>query len=204
MLLTRVPGTVQPQTGDAYALIGAAGANLTAIGDTRLANLDAAVSPIKTVTDHLATALQSDGAGGYQLTVTALANAPTGEGGGSGTADDWKQLRYRQNLDGITMVPTTTALPEVNVIQILGGTPDHVDLSEVQLGSNGLDKLSPEPPNGVADDWTFPQKMNWLAQLQLEANKTPTVRQVTKGGVPLTTQAISDDGVGNESLSPPT
>ena len=35
---------VAPQTGDAYARIGAAGAGLTALGDTRIANLDAAVS----------------------------------------------------------------------------------------------------------------------------------------------------------------
>lgn len=33
-----------PQTGDSFARIGAAGAGLTALGDTRLANLDAAVS----------------------------------------------------------------------------------------------------------------------------------------------------------------
>jgi hypothetical protein len=33
-LLSRIPGTVQPQTGDAYARIGAAGAGLTAVGDT--------------------------------------------------------------------------------------------------------------------------------------------------------------------------
>jgi hypothetical protein len=33
-----------PQTGDAYARIGAAGAGLTALGDTRIANLDAAVT----------------------------------------------------------------------------------------------------------------------------------------------------------------
>jgi hypothetical protein len=43
-LLGRIPGTVQPQTGDAYARIGAAGAGLTAVGDTRLAHLDADVS----------------------------------------------------------------------------------------------------------------------------------------------------------------
>lgn len=33
-----------PQTGDAYARVGAAGAGLTALGDTRIANLDATVS----------------------------------------------------------------------------------------------------------------------------------------------------------------
>lgn len=41
------PASVQnisAQTGDAYARIGAAGASLTALGDTRLANLDATVS----------------------------------------------------------------------------------------------------------------------------------------------------------------
>lgn len=44
-----IPVTVQlytefPQTGDVFALIGAAGAGLTALGDARLANLDAAVT----------------------------------------------------------------------------------------------------------------------------------------------------------------
>lgn len=38
-LLTRITGAVAPQTGDAYARIGAAGAGLTAIGDARLAYL---------------------------------------------------------------------------------------------------------------------------------------------------------------------
>lgn len=44
-----VPATIQvyttfPQTGDSFGLIGTAGAGLTALGDTRLANLDATVS----------------------------------------------------------------------------------------------------------------------------------------------------------------
>lgn len=38
-----------PQTGDSFARIGAAGAGLTAVGDTRLANLDATVSSRATV-----------------------------------------------------------------------------------------------------------------------------------------------------------
>jgi hypothetical protein len=61
------PASVQniaAQTGDAYARIGAAGAGLTAIGDTRLANLDA------TVSSRLAP-------GGTLATVTDLTNAPT-------------------------------------------------------------------------------------------------------------------------------
>lgn len=51
-----------PQTGDAYARIGAAGAGLTALGDTRIANLDAAIS------SRLATS-------GYTAPPTAAQNA---------------------------------------------------------------------------------------------------------------------------------
>lgn len=58
-LTTHLIGTVDtvttytgntPQTGDSYARLGAAGAGLTALGDTRLANLDAAVSSRSTYT----------------------------------------------------------------------------------------------------------------------------------------------------------
>lgn len=63
-LLTRIPGTVTAQTGDAYARIGAAGAGLTALGDARLANLDAAVSSRTKPADT-------------QAAVTNLTNAPT-------------------------------------------------------------------------------------------------------------------------------
>jgi hypothetical protein len=41
---TRIPGVVQPQTGDSFARLGVAGAGLTALGDARVANLDVAVS----------------------------------------------------------------------------------------------------------------------------------------------------------------
>jgi hypothetical protein len=51
-----------PQTGDNFARIGAAGAGLTALGDTRIANLDA------TVSSRLATS-------GYTAPPTAAANA---------------------------------------------------------------------------------------------------------------------------------
>ncbi len=41
--LSTLTGNV-PQTGDGYARVGAAGAGLTALGDTRIANLDATIS----------------------------------------------------------------------------------------------------------------------------------------------------------------
>lgn len=84
-----------PQTGDAYARLGAAGAGLTALGDGRLAHLDADVSsrlasasytaPDNTTLAHVATALELN-AGNYRFTVAALANAPLGGGAG---ADPW-------------------------------------------------------------------------------------------------------------------
>lgn len=58
--------TAVAMTGDAYARIGAAGAGLTAVGDTRLANLDATVSSRSTLTvaqvwDRLTSALTTTG-----------------------------------------------------------------------------------------------------------------------------------------------
>lgn len=44
LLGTIAAGTHNPQSGDAFSRIGAAGAGLTALGDARLANLDAAIS----------------------------------------------------------------------------------------------------------------------------------------------------------------
>lgn len=55
------------QTGDNHALIGAAGAGLTALGDARIANLDAAVSTRTKPADTQAAV----------TTVTNLTNAPT-------------------------------------------------------------------------------------------------------------------------------
>ena len=56
------------QTGDSFARIGSAGAGLTSLGDTRVANLDAAVSTRATPTNITA---------GTITTVTNLTNAPT-------------------------------------------------------------------------------------------------------------------------------
>lgn len=56
-----------PQTGDNYARIGVAGAGLTALGDTRIANLDTTVSSRTKPADTQAAV----------TTVTNLTNAPT-------------------------------------------------------------------------------------------------------------------------------
>lgn len=63
--IATIVGTAQ--TGDSYARIGAAGASLTALGDTRIANLDATVSSRLAPAGTLATV----------TTVTNVTNAPT-------------------------------------------------------------------------------------------------------------------------------
>lgn len=77
------------QTGDSYARIGAAGAGLTAVGDTRLANLDAAVSSRLAPAGTLAAV----------TTVANLTNAPT--------AGD---LTATMKASVAAAVPTTTAI----------------------------------------------------------------------------------------------
>lgn len=78
-LLSRIIGTLatgthEPQSGDAYARIGAAGAGLTALGDTRLANLNAPVSSRAIAGDAMA--LTS----GERTTLTAVVWAYVVEG----------------------------------------------------------------------------------------------------------------------------
>lgn len=111
------------QTGDAYARIGAAGASLTALGDARLANLDAAVSTrlattsytapdnagigaVKAQTDKLGTAMEQDGAV-YRFTANALEMAPTG-GAGEGAVEFTYTL-----TDSVTGHPIDDALVEI-------------------------------------------------------------------------------------------
>src|SRR3990167_6384375 len=66
--------TSTAQSGDAFALIGAAGAGLTALGDTRLANLDAAI------TSRMATYTQPTGflAATFPTTVASTTNITGG------------------------------------------------------------------------------------------------------------------------------
>jgi hypothetical protein len=73
-LVARIPGTIQPQTGDSFGRLGVNGAGLTAIGDARVAHLDVDVST-------RATALQVD----TQLSGVHGVGAWGGSGGGGGS-----------------------------------------------------------------------------------------------------------------------
>lgn len=81
------------QTGDAYASIGAAGAGLTALGDTRLANLDAAISTraaagsAMTLADDAITSAKFD-----EVTAFPLKQADTGSSAVARTGSDGDTL----------------------------------------------------------------------------------------------------------------
>jgi hypothetical protein len=96
-LLSRIPGTVQPQTGDAYARVGAAGAGLTAVGDTRLAHLDADVSSRSTYAG-----------GDTSGTTTLLARLTSTRAGNLDSLD--AAVSTRLATSGYTAAPTVAAI----------------------------------------------------------------------------------------------
>ncbi len=65
-----------PQTGDAFARIGVAGVGLTNLGDTRIANLDAAVSTRSTLANPVTVGTNNDKTG-YSLTQSFPSNFAT-------------------------------------------------------------------------------------------------------------------------------
>lgn len=159
------------QTGDTFARLGApAGASVSAdladiedkvddlegrLTATRAGYLDnlsaggvaqaSALAAVKTVTDKIDTALEADGASGYQFTELALENAPAGGGGGGGT--DWDateraQIRHRLGLDGSASAPAAT--PSLSTAAALQTVDDLVDDLETRLTSGraaALDNL---------------------------------------------------------------
>jgi hypothetical protein len=91
-LLTRIVGTLasgthSPQSGDAFARLGApAGASIAA--DIAAAKVDTAA--IKVVTDRINTGLVADG-GVWQFTANMLELGPSGGGGGNGLTTEQEE-----------------------------------------------------------------------------------------------------------------
>lgn len=75
------------------------------------------------------------------------------------------------------------------------------DKTGFKLASDGLDQISATP---VANPTTWPQRIMWFVQRFFYSAKTPT-ELITKdsAGATLTTQAITDDGAGTETMGPP-
>ena len=106
-----VVGTTQ--TGDAFARLGApAGASVSA----DIAAAKAVVDATKSVTDKLDTALEDDGASGWQLTTLALENGAGGGGGSDWTADEKTAIR---SILGIPGSGTTPADPSTGILDTI-------------------------------------------------------------------------------------
>ena len=101
-----------PQTGDSFARIGSAGAGLTAIGDTRIANLDAAVS------SRMATYTQPTGflAATFPTTVASTTNITAG------------------TITTVGTVTTLTNLPAITANWLTGTGVDATAVTKIQLG----------------------------------------------------------------------
>jgi hypothetical protein len=150
-LLGRIPGTVQPQTGDSYARLGLNGAGLTALGDTRLANLDTNVGSRLATTAYTAPTVPptvAQIAAGILITpANKLATDASGyvtynnAASGGGAATDWtdaerQQVRWVLGLDGVKAQPTGTPARITDVMTTV--TTNNTTLNTVNGTVNGI------------------------------------------------------------------
>jgi hypothetical protein len=76
------------------------------------------------------------------------------------------------------------------------------DKTGFSLAATGLDAITATEPTGKPS--TFPGWVMWLVQrFRRSAKTTSTITVLTEAGATLTTQAITDDGAGAETLGPP-
>jgi len=197
---------------------------LTALGDTRLANLDAAVSTRQATISGIAmavatvakldTTLVQDGAV-YDFTAAALAAGPTG-----GTP-----LTAQQTRDAMKLAPTDgapdagsvdkqiddiqTKTDQLNftgtdVKATLDGeevTPTTASKTGYALAANGLDAITADEPTSKPTN--FREWLMWLVQYKRRGTKSATQIIVkTEAGDVVTTQAISANG-NDQTLGPP-
>jgi hypothetical protein len=82
-------------------------------------------------------------------------------------------------------------------------TPTNITAaSGVVLAATGLDAITATEP--TAKPTTFPGWVMWLVQRYRRASKTPTALLTkTEAGATVTTQALTDDGAGTETLGAP-
>jgi hypothetical protein len=118
-LLSRIAGTLaagthNPQTGDAYARIGAAGAGLTAVGDTRLANLDATISSRSTFAGG-AVASVTGNVGGNVVGSVASVTAPVT----AGTVSD--KTGYELSSTGVAAIWAYVVEGSISAVQAVRG-----------------------------------------------------------------------------------
>jgi hypothetical protein len=170
--------------------VGVAGAGLTALGDTRLANLDAAISTrsvyaggaVASVTGAVGSVA---GLNAANLDVAVSTRAATGEAAAAvGTLNDFNPAS--DVVASVTTVGTVTN-------PVTAGTVS--DKTGYALAATGLDSITATTPTGVAT--TFPQKLvqlwhRFFGKVTMTATQLKTYDDAGTGV--LTTQTTSDDG----------
>lgn len=116
--------------------------------------------------------------------------------------------------DYVGDLPAHITTPGVYFVTFWDTTPDPENYVGIQfhevkesktgysLASDGLDQISAAEPTGKPT--TFPGWLRWLVQRHRRADKsTSEITVLTEAGATVTTQAISDDSAGNETLGAP-
>lgn len=104
-------------------------------------------------------------------------------------ATERERIEFYSNPTTITDVPFASVDYDVN------------EKAGYSLAATGLDAISATP---VANPTTWPQRILWAMQRFFCSAKTPNaITTKTDAGVDLTTQAITDDGEGTETLGAP-
>lgn len=205
-LLSRVVGTLaagthQPQTGDAYARLGApAGASVSAdiANVPTVAEFEARTLPAADYT--VVSDLPSVPSAGENATAAAAAILATPA---NKLATD---AIGRVTPDAVTPATDVSALAlEATVQAILTDTgTDGVvvaDKTGYQLAADGLDAITATEPTGKPT--TFAGWVMWLVQRFRRADMTTTTLTVkTEAGATVTQQTVSDDGT-TQSIGAP-
>jgi hypothetical protein len=144
-LLSRVVGTIasgthNPQSGDAFARLGApSGASVSADVASVKSDTNTLLSRVTTTVATLwanLTAMITGSGASAKFTVTALENAPAGGGGGGGDIDEIKGAGWDVNTDtlekirdAITSFSTTTIVIPTPISEVIG-MPETLEIGD--------------------------------------------------------------------------
>lgn len=135
----------------------------------------------------------------------AAINADEGSGaGGFDPSSDSLERAY--DVIGYTVLLHNWWVDGGRLDVLLDAVPTTSELSSAvqscKLAADGLDSIAATESSGKPT--TFPGWIMWLVQRFRRSSKTPTAVKVeTEAGATVTTQTITDDGAGTETLGPP-
>ena len=141
--------------------------------------------------------------GSYLLTITdaterewiEVYNNPTGITDVPFAVQDYEPRTDLNTIDGIV----DAILADTGTDGVVVATASKTGYS---LAATGLDSITATEPSGKPT--TFPGWIMWLVQrFRRSAKTTTTLTTLTEAGATITTQAITDDGAGTETLGEP-